>query len=666
MRKGLIVGLALPVIFALAGCPNNADDTKERNNPSGGGKEFRISFELNWPEDEGIGEAPANPASVRTNKDTGRLTLEQIPTPTRAQTPEGYLFDGWYDTPAVSGGNRLTTSEYKKDTIFYARWRVDTGPEINLAGVVEELTLANAWFAAYRFVLPTSGDGSKWGDYEEITVDYLFKDQDQIDNGIGRAIRLMGNYEAIDFELIESNEEKYLAIASYNSGYNAPYIMHDQGSAYTEGSLGTMISDLIGRKPDAYEWFTISYSLTNTGYAQYDNFNRPQANDTGPFYFGVGLPGGRDSGTNPKYFANTFYIRNIKLVGKDGTPDLLAMPVIFETDVGGEKIQYPAFTGYPSVAGGDGLAEAARTEIGETKYGQTIARDLTATYEITFDYNYPVVGGQKVPGQPEDKKFTTSTSLVITSIEWRSVSPAPAPDGWRFVKWTKPSGKEVALSTPYGADTTLYAQWEEFVEATEPLIITLGGTPALDFSARGSNNKATYDTTTKVATYVSGTDANAVTVDQYILMSGKNLSESFGGGGDNNGTLAAVGFPANSGLSAGYTKVIIYYETVIPEKIKGTKDGADVEVTPTGDNGLAGNLKHGYNQWTAPVGSEMYPDFEEGTGTLTWNLSMFGTVTSGFSLQYYPGDDESKIDGWLLRITKLEFTTQTLIDAGGS
>jgi hypothetical protein len=47
--------------------------------------------------------------------------------------------------------------------------------------------------------------------------------------------------------------------------------------------------------------------------------------------------------------------------------------------------------------------------------------------------------------------------------------------------------------------------------------------------------------------------------------------------------------------------------------------------------------------------------------SLTWDLEWFDET--GFSIQYNgSSDDYSRVNGWLLKITKLEFTTQELID----
>jgi len=144
----------------------------------------------------------------------------------------------------------------------------------------ERLRLDNGTYAIFRFDLPA---GAKWSDYNKITADYMVdaenlkKEQRNSNN-----VRLMGNYKEENFELSGK-------IRNFNlNDSNGPYIVDN--TPRTFATMGAV----------ADQWFTVEYDITGSkGHAQFVKANLPAANDTGPFFFGVGIPGmgeGRRSG----------------------------------------------------------------------------------------------------------------------------------------------------------------------------------------------------------------------------------------------------------------------------------------------------------------------------------------------------------------------------------
>jgi hypothetical protein len=112
--------------------------------------------------------------------------------------------------------------------------------------------------------------------------------------------------------------------------------------------------------------------------------------------------------------------------------------------------------------------------------------------------------------------------------------------------------------------------------------------------------------------------------------------------------LATYQFPE---LNFNYTKIILTYETDV-------HSAAD---NPTAEKGSI--LKNGYGQWgdVTAENDVKYPAFAA-SGTFTWDLELFPHASGGFGIQH--NADGGKADGWLLRATKIEFTTQDLIDSG--
>jgi hypothetical protein len=130
--------------------------------------------------------------------------------------------------------------------------------------------------------------------------------------------------------------------------------------------------------------------------------------------------------------------------------------------------------------------------------------------------------------------------------------------------------------------------------------------------------------------------------------------------GGSNGTLAAVKFPADELEKFLYTKVIVSYTTIMPTSITGEKNGSPTTTTPaTGD--MKVGVKTGYNKWSDTDPGTYRDITTAGDGEWTFDLALFTDTgaDSGTSFQENGG-----ASGWLFKVTKLEFTTQDLIDFG--
>jgi len=136
----------------------------------------------------------------------------------------------------------------------------------------ERLSLLNGAYAIFRFDLPA---GAKWSDYSKITAEYMV-DADSITRPQRNKenVRLMGNYKEEHF-IVSGNQR----IANLND-FNGPYIIDN--TPRTFASMGAV--------PD--EWFTVEYDITGSkAHPQFVRTNLPGPNDTGPFFFGIGIPG---------------------------------------------------------------------------------------------------------------------------------------------------------------------------------------------------------------------------------------------------------------------------------------------------------------------------------------------------------------------------------------
>jgi len=140
----------------------------------------------------------------------------------------------------------------------------------------ERVMLDNGSYVIYRFDLPA---GAKWSDYNRLTADYMVDEvniaKKQRNAGSGATVRLMGSYNEEHFPVSGRSR-----ICNLDGDFNGPYIMDNTPRSFAE--MGAV----------ANEWFTVEYNITGSaGHVQFKRENIPAANATGPFFFGIGIPG---------------------------------------------------------------------------------------------------------------------------------------------------------------------------------------------------------------------------------------------------------------------------------------------------------------------------------------------------------------------------------------
>jgi len=158
------------------------------------------------------------------------------------------------------------------------------------SGALERLTLENGAYAAFRFDLPPD---TIWSDFDRLTVDYWVDSENmEIPQRGGNQARLMGVYVEDDFQI--SNGIRFANLADGPTSANAPFIMDNAGRSFTD------IGAVAGR------WFTVTYDISGAAaHAAFEAANIPAATATGPFFFGLGIPGAAAGITQ--------YVRNITL-----------------------------------------------------------------------------------------------------------------------------------------------------------------------------------------------------------------------------------------------------------------------------------------------------------------------------------------------------------------
>jgi len=155
----------------------------------------------------------------------------------------------------------------------------------------ERLSLENGAYAIFKFTLPA---GAKWGDYGKITADYMV-DERNMRRPIRNTnnVRLMGNYKEENFEV--SGKVRVFNLGDGPQSANGPYIMDNTPKTFA--SMGAVPG----------QWFTVEYDITGSkGHAQFIKSHVPGPNETGPFFFGVGIPGEAGAGI-------TQFVKNVTL-----------------------------------------------------------------------------------------------------------------------------------------------------------------------------------------------------------------------------------------------------------------------------------------------------------------------------------------------------------------
>jgi len=312
----------------------------------------------------------------------------KISRPTQSPEKEDYDFDAWCKdeelTEAWNFGRDTVTSNIN----LYARFTpvIDDPPE-DLERA-EKVTLGNAWYVVYYFELPA---GKTTADYTGLKASYTLT-KTALKNGVARGARLMGPYPKEFFTYCMgaatgSAPGKGVAVASYNTA-NAPYILDNSRGAdpwakEAPDGVGTLITALeanIGYKPDPCEWFELTYSIDGSAaHADYGKGTPPptMGDPAGPLFYGLGLPGQGPSSDQGAY-ANTFYIRDVTLMGKAGTTDVVGKPVYFKTKDGNV---WPAYCGYFNTNGSAGHKEASREMCDDSVEPAVITVDWTTNLD---------------------------------------------------------------------------------------------------------------------------------------------------------------------------------------------------------------------------------------------------------------------------------------------
>jgi uncharacterized repeat protein (TIGR02543 family) len=571
----------------------------------------------------------------------------------------GKIFTGW-NTLADGTGTayaiaQVVTAGFTTATTVYAQWKTPDAIA-STDEIVETISLGNSWFAVYSFKIPV---GKTWADYKMGGLVASYKlDQETLDNGMARAIRVMGNFTDAEVNgtvytyastqatgadgaalagagpLIDLyNGIQMAAVAQWQGGASAPYILSQMGGAWADNNMGPELSKL-GVEPAADEWFELSYVINGTKKnGSHDSAKRLPADIfDGTLYFAIGLPG--------QNTANTVGVKNVILVGTTaGTDDVLGMPLYYKnTNAGaGATPLYRAYNGQFTKDGTNGT-ELANWEIlsGDANI-VPVEKDLGAApalVTITFNSNY-------------GSTPATKTLKVISGEKLASGQLSkPERDGFLCTGWfdrpesTASEGEpndsiEITNATEFTADKAIYAQWRTFTPNMTPWVIE-NPTMALHGGAHILNGYIHM---------ASGTVHGAEAID------GVGAYDSLVCFSFVDADLALIaGCPDNK--IAGFLKIKVEYEAV-----NGTSTDS-----ATGDAALSVGVKNGVDSFDntpaalRPSGFDGYPNLTA-TGSLEWPLSLFSAPPTGkkmgFGLQCNTGGHSND---WNLKITKITFS----------
>ena len=486
MKKGIYAILAVLMVCAMTmvSCGGGDSDPDP----------CTVSFSLNG----GTGTVPA---SIGTYIDSV-VTLPK-PAADVVGPVDAPYFVAWTD--GAENYNALASYTATGDVTLKAVWTATAPPPI-----VEEISLINGWTAIFKFTLP---GGKKWEDYEKVTVDYKIADlttkvrarmfgnflPSEIDQvTLGQYVPTLSDGVTLD----PTNAVNIAVVGSWPGGDSGSWIINnnnwagptaadtifgDKATSSTAGAVAGVLEDAT--------WFTVDYGKPATSsHGQFNNkytdndvnkapkehpesvgdyfrykAGRDPANDaTGSFYLGLGLSNNSDA-------VVTSQIKNVILVGKTGTPNLIGTPVYFEKS----GVKYRAYNGQLEARE---LKDAdnqpfvppqyeARTQFTQTQGGRpgwkviegedqinAIPYNELSDITITYDLNLPA-GATAAGDAPAALTLYPGSRLGNAQL----VTPAmpSGPSGYVFKGWYTAATDGIKIIDRYQFDESaaIYAQW---------------------------------------------------------------------------------------------------------------------------------------------------------------------------------------------------------------
>jgi len=438
MKKLLYVFLAMTVAFAMVACGGGNDPTPET---------WTVSYDANGWTGAGVPAA----TSVEKGAQIGAAKLPAL-TDTTTQHFVGWALTG---NGNGTGGTQVTATQTVTDDItLYVLWTV-IGPSQDF----EYVSLENGTNAVFKFTIPA---GRHLEDYEKISAEYQLVYPENAAGGASepgaiqlRSFRLYGNYEATDFITTDGGVDLNAYIAKFDAK-NGAYIAENVSGAGWSWDYSN-IPGFDPNNPGA--WFTSTLPLTST-YSNNgvvgEHWPNP-ATFEGTLYLGIGITG---VAGNPVVQR----IKNVKLIGYSGVPDLETDGGVFDLGEG----ELPAFAGY-------------------APYPKEASAYRGSDIPLIVKFNWNDKGAKKpastvvVPG--------STFGDLIDDLDAVELSIEDDTSGWLFAGWsTDADGTDVVdgdyvfalANASYGA-ITLYAQWEEdtsigsAVPATADYTVPLAG-----------------------------------------------------------------------------------------------------------------------------------------------------------------------------------------------
>jgi len=459
---------------------------------------WKLAYTVKFDIGDATGTAPAD---LVPTKEGGKVKLPGIGTITKT----GFTFDGWSVDPDAAS-LLMYNIEYVIDANDADTNRVITLKPVwvddaTITVIEEEISLANAWNAVYKFELPV---GKTWADYTGgFSVEYKISAATLL-GGAPRAVRVMGQFLQVEIDnplYGATNKKKdgstdstvttpynIAIVGNWPGGASNDWIYSHIGGSWDAGKIPDVLGPFLDEGVDIVgdTWFKVNYppnTASNAGPNGTWNgtkVRKPADTDTGPFYFAIGLSG---TGT-----ANKQQIRNVKLTGKTAA-SVIGTPVYYT--VSGGTDMYRALNGQQFE---NGWAQSTW----EIKSGASdiVPIDLTpatiTANQISYagDPNYKTTGEGDVetPVAPTVVKYNKGTTLRNNEI------PTVSRPGYKFDGWYKEAAltnKVVDFIQVFETDATFYAKWLKLPAATEDEVkdlatfkfTTFGGIGSLDTEA---------------------------------------------------------------------------------------------------------------------------------------------------------------------------------------
>ena len=182
--------------------------------------------------------------------------------------------------------------------------------------IIEKITVINGAVPIYKITIPNN---DSIGSYTGFSAEFMVDAENYTKHSRVRA------YGVYPYELLTETEDiVFLNFDGGDTDNNGPYLLSNVVGINQN-------TNFVSNDAGPYTWFTMHFPFNGMRHPRYDEENFPYSGENGDFYFALGM------GTSSSSVDFTYYVKNITLLGEDGSKKI---------KINGSGFSKPAFAGY--------------------------------------------------------------------------------------------------------------------------------------------------------------------------------------------------------------------------------------------------------------------------------------------------------------------------------